>query len=76
MNLRMAVHWKEINRFVDNFIKTKEITNALDDLNALLYNSDEFCAIKNTECELEVTENALQKNQNNKRKNLLQVDEE
>ena len=50
--------WKESNKFVGNFITTAETPNALGGFNALLYKTDEFGAIKNTEHGLEVTENA------------------
>jgi len=50
--------WKESNKFVGNFITTAETSNALGGLNALLYKTDEFGSISNTERGLEVTENA------------------
>ena len=50
--------WKESNKFVGNFITTAETSNALGGLNALLYKTDEFGSIRNTERGLEVTENA------------------
>ena len=50
--------WKESNKFVGDFITTAETPNALGGFNALLYKTDEFGAIKNTEHGLEVTENA------------------
>ena len=45
--------WKESNKFVGNFITTAETPNALGGFNALLYKTDEFGAIKNTERGLE-----------------------
>ena len=51
-------HWKENNKFVGDYITTAETSNALGGLNALLYKTDDFSSIKNTECGLEVTENA------------------
>ena len=50
--------WKESNKFVGNFITTAETPNILGGFNALLYKTDEFGSIKNTEHGLEVTENA------------------
>ena len=50
-------HWKEKNKFVGNFITTAKTPNALDGLNALLYKTDDFGSIKNSERGIEVTEN-------------------
>ena len=50
--------WKETNKFSDNFISTAQTSNVLDGLNELLYKTDDFGSIKNTEHGLEVTENA------------------
>ena len=50
--------WKENNKFVGDSIKTAETSNVLGGLNALLYKTDEFGSIRNTERGLEVTENA------------------
>ena len=50
--------WKENNKFVGDSIKTEETSNVLGGLNALLYKTDEFGSIRNTERGLEVTENA------------------
>ena len=50
--------WKENNKFVGDSITTAETSNALGGLNALLYKTDEFGSIRNTERGLEVTENA------------------
>ena len=51
-------HWKETNKFVGNFITTKETPNALNGLNTLLYKSDDFGSIKNSTRGIAVTENA------------------
>ena len=51
-------HWKENNKFVGDCITTAETSNALGGLNALLYKTDEFGSISNTERGLEVTKNA------------------
>ena len=50
-------HWKEKNKFVGNFITTAKTPNALNGLNALLYKTDDFGSIKNSERGIEVTEN-------------------
>ena len=50
--------WKENNKFVGDRITTAETSNALGGLNALLYKTDDFGSIRNTEHGLEVTENA------------------
>ena len=50
--------WQQTNKFSGNFISTAQTSNALDGLNALLYKTDEFGSIKNTERGLEITENA------------------
>ena len=49
--------WKQKNKFAGNFISTKDTPNALDGLNALLYKTDDFGSIKNSERGIEVTEN-------------------
>ena len=51
-------HWKKTNKFVGNLITTKETPNVLNGLNALLYKSDDFGSIKNSQRGIEVTENA------------------
>ncbi|MBR0290071.1 MAG: MobA/MobL family protein [Selenomonadaceae bacterium] len=51
-------HWKETNKFVDNFITTAQTPNVLDGLNALLYKTDDFGSIKNSPRGIEVTDNA------------------
>ena len=50
-------HWKQTNKFVGNFISTTQMPNALDGLNALLYKTDDFGSIKNSQRGIEVTEN-------------------
>ena len=50
-------HWKETNKFVGNFITTERTSNALNGLNALLYKTDDFGSIKNSERGIEVSEN-------------------
>ena len=49
--------WKQTNKFVDNFISTVQTPNALDGLNALLYKTDDFGSIRNSQRGIEVTEN-------------------
>ena len=50
-------HWKETNKFVGNFITIAKMPNALNGLNTLLYKTDDFGSIKNSERGIEVTEN-------------------
>ena len=50
--------WKETNKFVDNFITTAKTPNALDGLETLLYKTDDFGSIKNSQRGIEVTDNA------------------
>ena len=50
--------WKQTNKFVGNFITTVQMPNALDGLEMLLYKTDDFGSIKNSERGIEVTENA------------------
>ena len=50
-------HWEETNKFVGNFISTAKMPNALNGLNTLLYKTDDFGSIKNSERGIEVTEN-------------------
>ena len=49
--------WKQTNKFVANFITTVQTPNALDGLNALLYKTDDFGSIRNSQRGIEVTEN-------------------
>jgi len=49
--------WKQTNKFVGNFITTVQTPNALDGINALLYKTDDFGSIRNSERGIEVTEN-------------------
>ena len=51
-------HWKESNKFVGDFITTTQTANALNGLEMLLYKTDDFGSIKNSERGIEVTENA------------------
>ena len=50
-------HWKETNKFVANFITTAKTPNAFDGLETLLYKTDDYGSIKNSERGIEVTEN-------------------
>jgi hypothetical protein len=50
--------WKQTNKFVGNCITTKDMPNALDGLNTLLYKTDDFGSIKNSQLGIEVTKNA------------------
>ena len=51
-------HWQENNKFVGDYITTAQTPNALDGLETLLYKTDDFGSIKNSEQGIEVTENA------------------
>ena len=51
-------HWKESNKFVGDFITTVQTPNALNGLEMLLYKTDDFGSIKNSERGIEVTKNA------------------
>ena len=50
-------HWEQNNKFVGNFISTEKTPNALDGINTLLYKTDDFGSIRNSERGIEVTEN-------------------
>ena len=50
--------WKQFNKFVGNFITTTQMSNALDGLNALLYKTDNFGSIRNSQRGIEVIQNA------------------
>ena len=50
-------HWKQSNKFVGNFITTVQTPNTLNGINALLYKTDDFGSIRNSERGIEVTEN-------------------
>ena len=41
--------WKQSNKFVGNFLTTVQTPNALDGINELLYKTDDFGSIKNSE---------------------------
>lgn len=51
-------HEQETDKFVGNFITTEKIPNVLDGQNMLLYRTNQFGSIRNTEQGIEVTENA------------------
>ena len=51
-------HWKETNKFVNNFITTAQPPNVFDGFYDLLYKTDDFGSIKNSQRGIEVTENA------------------
>ena len=50
-------YWKQNNKFVGNFITTEKMPNVFDGINALLYKTDDFGSIKNSERGIEITEN-------------------
>ena len=51
-------HEQEADKFVGNFITTEKTPNALDGQNILLYKTNDFGLIRNTEHGIEVTEKA------------------
>ena len=50
--------WQLKNKFVGNFITTEKFPNAFDGQNILLYKTDDFGSIRNTQRGIEVTQNA------------------
>ena len=50
--------WAEKNKFVGNFISTEKFPNAFDGQNFLLYKTDDFGSIRNTQRGIEVTQSA------------------
>ena len=50
--------WAEKNKFAGDLITSAEVKNACKDLKTLLYKTDNFGGIRNTENGIEVTENA------------------
>ena len=51
--------WQEKNKFGGDFISSEKFPNAFDGQNFLLYKTDDFGSIKNSERGIEVSENAL-----------------
>ena len=50
--------WAEKNKFVGNFITTEKFPNAFDGKNMLLYKTNDFGSIRNTQRGIEVTQSA------------------
>lgn len=50
--------WQQNNKFVGNFISSPQTKNTLDGQNILLYKTDDFGSIRNSEHGIEVTENS------------------
>lgn len=50
--------WEAKNKFVGNYITSAEVKNACKNLNSLLYKTENFGSIRNTENGIEVTEKA------------------
>ena len=50
--------WQQNNKFVGNFISSAQPQNTLDGQNILLYKTDDFGSIRNSEHGIEVTENS------------------
>ena len=57
-NFAQVEQWEQNNKFVGNFISSAEIKDACGGQNFLLYKTDEFGSIRNTENGIEVTENS------------------
>ena len=57
-NFAEQEQWQSETKFVGNVITTAEKTNALDGQTALLYKTDDFGSIRNTEQGIEVSEQA------------------
>ena len=58
-NFAQFEQWEQNNKFVGNFISSAEIKDACGGQNFLLYKTDEFGSIRNTENGIEVTENSF-----------------
>lgn len=56
-NFAEVENWEEQNKFVDNFISSADVKNICDGQNFLLYKTDDFGSIRNSENGIEVTEN-------------------
>ena len=56
-NFTEVEHWEQKNKFVGNFISSKFSQNIFDGQNFLLYKTDDFGSIRNSESGVEVTEN-------------------
>ena len=50
--------WQQKNKFVGDFISTEKFPNAFDGQNTLLYKTDDFGSIRNSQRGIEVTQNA------------------
>ena len=50
--------WQQKNKFVGDFISSEKFPNAFDGQNILLYKTDDFGSIRNSQRGIEVTENA------------------
>ena len=57
-NFAEEKQWQANNQFVGNFISSADVKNACKDLNSILYKTDNFGSIRNTEQGIEVTEKA------------------
>ena len=56
-NFAEVEQWEEKNKFVDNFISSAEVKDACGGQNFLLYKTDDFGSIRNSENGIEVTGN-------------------
>ena len=50
--------WQQKNKFVGDFISTEKFSNTFDGQNILLYKTDDFGSIRNSQRGIEVTQNA------------------
>ena len=50
--------WQEKNNFVGDFISSEKFPNAFDGQNFLLYKTDDYGSIRNSQRGIEVTQNA------------------
>ena len=57
-NFAYLEQWQQNNKFSGNFISSAEIKNTLNGQNVLLYKTDDFGSIRNSDKGIEVTEKA------------------
>ena len=56
-NFAQVEKWQQNKRFGGYFISTNQTKNIFDGQNFLLYKTDDFCSIRNSENGIKVTEN-------------------
>ncbi len=57
-NFAQVENWEQKNKFVGNFISSADVKNVCNGQNFLLYKTDDFGSIRNSENRIEVTENS------------------